>query len=306
MHWPDGKTFAFTIFDDPDFQTPARAAAVYDFLADLGIKTTKGVWPGHANIPPEQRRVTCLDEDYLKWTLAIQQRGFEIGWHGASPITSIREETKAGLDRFRELFGHPPISIAQHYDCLENVYWGPRRLSGRAHRWLYRALAPRQRNLFAGEIPGDPRYWSDLCRQHVRYVRNFVFSNINTLAMCPFMPYHDPARPDVNYWYASSEGANAESFNKTISEANQDRLEAEGGACIMYTHFAYRFVENGALNPRFRTLMERMSKKNGWFVPVSTLLDFLLAKNGPVTMSAEQRSSLERKWLLHKIRFGSA
>ena len=120
------------------------------------------------------------------------------------------------------------------------------------------------------------------------------------------MPYHDPDRPDVNHWYASSEGANLDSFNRTVSEANQDRLEAEGGACIMYTHFAYRFVENGSLNPRFRTLIERLSKKNGWFVPISTLLDFLGSRNSAVAITPAERQSLERKWLLHKIRFGSA
>lgn len=160
--------------------------------------------------------------------------------------------------------------------------------------------------MFVGHLPEDPRYWSDLCREHVKYVRNFVFSDINTLAMCPFMPYHDLLRPDVNYWYASTEWANAETFNKTTSEANQDRLEAEGGACIMYTHFAYRFVENGILNPVFRRQMERLSKRNGWFVPVSTLLDFLMSKSGPVTIGDRQRRSLERRWLMHKIRFGSA
>jgi len=304
--WPGGKTFAFTIFDDPDFQTPARASAVYDLLADLGIKTTKGIWPGHPGIPPDKQWWTCLDPEYLKWTQSIQARGFEIGWHGASPQTSLREETRTGLERFRELFGHPPWTSSQHYDCLENVYWGNARLSGPAHRLLYRLLAPRQRNLFAGHIPGDPRYWSDLCRHQVKYVRNFVFSNINTLAMCPFMPYHDPDRPDVNYWYASSEGANVDSFNRTVSEAHQDRLEAEGGACIMYAHFAYRFAQDGVLNPRFRSLMERLSRKNGWFVPVSTLLDFLASTQPSTVLSHRQRRVLEHRWLMHKIRFGSA
>jgi hypothetical protein len=120
------------------------------------------------------------------------------------------------------------------------------------------------------------------------------------------MPYHDPDRPDVNYWYASSEGANLDSFNRMISERNQDRLEADGGACIMYTHFAYGFVQDGKLDPRFRSLMERLSKKNGWFVPVARLLDWLMEQHGPITIDASQRRVLERHWLLDKIRFGSA
>lgn len=114
----------------PDFQTPARAGAVYEFLADIGVKTTKGIWPGRAGTPPEEWRGTCLDPEYLKWTLGIQQRGFEIGWHGATPKTSVRGETLAGLERFRELFGHRPFTMSQHYDCRENIYWGDARLSG--------------------------------------------------------------------------------------------------------------------------------------------------------------------------------
>src|SRR5579871_2414031 len=201
-----------------------------------------------------------------------QQRGFEIGWHGASPITSTREETKAGRSAFASFSAIRPFPL-RSITTVSKISIGAWAAERAGPPVAVSTIAPRHRSLFAGDIPGDPRYWSDLFRQHVKYVRNFVFSNINTLAMCPFMPNHDPARPDVNYWCAS-EGANVESFNKTISEANQDRLEAEGGACIMYTHFAYRFVENGALYPGFRSLMERISKKNGWFVPVATLRDF--------------------------------
>ena len=74
------------------------------------------------------------------------------------------------------------------------------------------------------------------------------------------MPYHDPARPFVNYWFASSEGANVDSFTTTLSENNLDRLAEEGGVCIMYTHFADRFVENGKINWWFRKLMDRLTR----------------------------------------------
>jgi hypothetical protein len=48
----------------------------------------------------------------------------------------------------------------------------------------------------------------------------------------------------------------------------------------MYTHFASRFLENGRLNGRFKILMQRLSKMNGWFVPVTTLLDYILHARG--------------------------
>jgi len=91
-----------------------------------------------------------------------------------------------------------------------------------------------------------------------------------------------------------------------LTEANQERLEAEGGACIMYTHFGRGFYEDGRLLPRFRALMERLAGRAGWFVPVTTLLDYIQAKRGPVTLVSPEREALERHWLKHKILYGVA
>ena len=167
------------------------------------------------------------------------------------------------------------------------MYWGDDRLSSATNRLIYNVLTRwKNHKTFRGDTPGDELYWSDLCRERIRYVRNFVFADINTLKACPFMPYHDPDRPNVNLWYASTHGHNVESFLATISEANQDRLEAEGGACIMYTHFAYRFCRNGQLNQEFRRLMKRLSEKNGWYVPVGTLLDYIGEQRAPVVINS--------------------
>ncbi len=156
-------------------------------------------------------------------------------------------------------------------------------------------------------MPGHPSFWGDVCRDRIRYCRNFVFANTNTLAACPWMPYRDPAKPLVNAWYASTEGSNATRFLGALSEANQDRLEAEGGACIMYTHFGHGFVDDrGALSPRFRDLMRRLSAKGGWFVPVSTLLDTLAAGRGPMALGQHQRRRLETRWLWEKLFRGTS
>jgi hypothetical protein len=121
------------------------------------------------------------------------------------------------------------------------------------------------------------------------------------------MPYHDPARPFVKYWFASSEGDKGPAFIERISEANQDRLEAEGGACVMYTHFGHGFVDDkGRLVPRFVRLMERLAGKDAWFVPVSVLLDYLLVRRPDPVLTDAQRAALEGRWLSHKIRYGSA
>jgi hypothetical protein len=159
-------------------------------------------------------------------------------------------------------------------------------------------------NTFRGHRDGDPLFWGDICKAKIRYVRNFTYRDIDTLAACPLMPYHDPERPLVNAWFASSEGADVDAFNACLSEANQDRLEAQGGACIMYTHFASGFYREGTIDPRFKVLMERLGGKNGWFVPVTTLLDHLSAQRGETVISNAQRRVLERRWLLSKLRVG--
>ena len=155
---------------------------------------------------------------------------------------------------------------------------------------------------FRGHIESDEHFWGDYCQKNITYVRNFAYSDINTLKMCPFMPYYDPNRPYVNYWFASANGGTVQEFNECLHEQNQDRLEEEGGACIMYTHFGFRFYRDGKLNPRFRELIERLSKKNGWFVPVSTLLDYLRNINGRYEIGTAERTRLERMWLRDQIR----
>jgi len=120
------------------------------------------------------------------------------------------------------------------------------------------------------------------------------------------MPYHDPERPLVRAWYASSEGANAALFMATLSEPNQDRLESEGGACIMYTHFGKGFCEDGKVKTEFRRLMQRLSEKNGWFVPVSTLLDYLAARKGVHSLTGRERARMEWSWLWEKLSAGSS
>jgi len=306
ISWPDGKAFAFSVFDDPDSQTLADGRLVYSLLRDLGVRTTKGVWPVRGPREPSDHGGTCAEPDYLAWTRELQREGFEIGLHNVTLHTSTREETIAGLDRFRELFGSYPQSMAQHFFCDENIYWGDHRVTG-VNRIAYNVMTRWKNRHFFGQAAGHPLFWGDVCRERIKYVRNFVFADINTLKSCPMMPYHDPDRPYVNHWYASSEGANVNSFVERIAEENQDRLEAEGGACIMYTHFGHGYVDNGKLDARFVRLMERLGKKNGWFVPVTKLLDYLMIQNGrDATISREERARLERRWLMHKVRFGTA
>ena len=290
--WPEGKKFAFTVFDDTDSQTLEKCRAVYSFLSDLGFRTTKSVWVLRPTSPSTDRGANCEDPEYLTWVKHLQARGFEIGYHMASAATARREQTARALDIFQREFGHLPHTMANHYASAEDIYFGDARVSG-VNRVAYNVLTGfRNRGRYRGHVAGDPLYWGDLCREKIRYVRSFIFADVNTLNACPFMPYHDPDRPLVNMWFAASEGAQAPSFLERISEANQDRLEAEGGACIMYTHFGLGFHNDGVLLPRFRALMERLSRKDGWFVPVATLLDYLRQTQGPCTIRRSERAAL--------------
>jgi hypothetical protein len=304
--WPDGKRFAFTVFDDTDLATIANVKGVYDFLADCGFRTTKTVWVV-AGDPDRGKHAgqTCADPDYLQWLLDLQKTGFEIGFHNGTWHSLPRDATRAALNKFAELFGHDPVAAANHTGVEESIYWADARLSS----WrvpIYNLLTGfHNHGRYRGHIEGDPYFWGDLCKTRIKYFRNFVFRDINTLKVCPMMPYHDPKRPYVNYWFASADGSAYKEFVGCVSEKAQDRLEEEGGACIMYTHFAKGFFEEGRLQPRFQSLMQRLAKKNGWFVPLGTLLDHLLQVNGHRELSDQQRRRLERKWLWEKIFIGT-
>jgi len=304
VEWPEGRAFAFTVFDDTDLATVENVSPVYALLRDLGLRTTKSVWAIDGNGVPRIGGATGDDPAYRDWTLELQASGFEIGSHGASPVTSPREVVVRSLERFREIYGHDPEALANHSGCRESIYWGDARVGGTS-RLAYNLMTGfRRRGMFRGHREGDPLFWGDLCRERVRYVRNFTYADANTLAACPVMPYYDPVRPYVRAWFASSEGADVRAFNRCLGEAEQDRLEAEGGACIMYTHFASGFWSDGVLNGRFRELIRRLAGKNGWFVPVTALLDHLAEKRGLMVLTAAQRQVLERRWLRSKISVG--
>jgi hypothetical protein len=69
----------------------------------------------------------------------------------------------------------------------------------------------------------------------------------------------------------------------------------------MYTHFAVGFQQDGRLKPRFRELMVRLSKKNGWFVPVQQVLDYMLSVKGGHVLTSKERARLERQWIVDRV-----
>ncbi|MBD3381065.1 MAG: hypothetical protein GF404_02595 [candidate division Zixibacteria bacterium] len=308
ISWPDNRKFAFTVFDDTDLSTLENTSEIYRFLFDLGIKITKSVWmlSGEKNVP--NSGMTCEDPQYLKWILSLKEQGFEIGWHLASYTTSNRQTTINALDKFKDVFGEYPKAMANHSQNLENIYWGSAKLSNPLIKLIYN-LATRFKNhgRFKGHVRDSELFWGDICKSRIRYCRNLQFRDINTLKICPFIPYHDSERKYVNLWFASADGANLNSYNSLLSEHNQDRLESEGGACIVYTHLGAGFYQDKQLNTKFRSLMERLAEKAGWFVPVTELLDYLGKCQGRThEITAPERSRLEYRWLKEKLIHGKS
>ena len=302
--WPEGKRFAFSIFDDPDAQSLQQSKIVYSFLSELGLMTTKGIWM----LEPRVRNSggeTCEARSYLRHVQQLAQRGFEPGYHSGAPGDLNRVEVIRSLDLFQSAFEHDPVTMANHYN-VDAMYWGNSRVTG-MRRLMYIAATRGGNPQFFGAVPGHTSFWGDVCRERVGYCRNFVTRNINTLQDFPFMPYYDAKRPFVQAWYGSTEGANYDSFVHRIRNEEQDRLEEEGGACIMYCHFGHGFfTPRGRLQPRFVQQMERLAGKNGWFVPVGTVLNFLRNRNGIHPLSSRERALMERRWLISKLRHGTS
>jgi hypothetical protein len=302
--FPGNRRFAFTICDDTDHGTVANLIPVYRFLAELGFRITKSIWPlasepyGHIN------GETLQDKAYLRFILWLKQEGFELSLHNVRNYHATREVILQGFEEFRDLLGTYPRLHCNHSSNRENIYWGDRRFSRRDISFAYNLATQYEwHNYFSGDDEESDFYWGDICRERISYVRNLVFPDINLDHINPTMPYHDATKRYVNYWFSSSDGRDVRRFCRMLSEPQQDRLVDEGGVCIMYTHFANGFSMNGNLHPRFMHLMKRLSGMGGWYVPVSTLLDYLrLMRHGNVDIPAAELATMERRWLLSNLR----
>ena len=305
IQWPNNHKFAFTIFDDTDFSTLTNTEPIYSYLDNIGIKCTKSIWSLDSSGKAKIGGDSIENKKYLEWILKLKNQGFEISLHNVKNTSSYRFETIKGINNFKEKIGNYPKSFANHADCKDGIYWGDARFSS-FYRYLYSIIKYSNVNKFQGHIKNSKYFWGDICKDKIKYVRNFVFNDINTLKQCPFMPYYDPLRPYVNYFFCSSNGADVKRFNQLLSLRNQQKLEEEGGACIVYTHFGHEFYKNGVINEETQKLLKILSKKNGWFCTVSDLLDHIQIENKVKhTISKEERTYLERKWFFEKLFLGT-
>lgn len=91
-------------------------------------------------------------------------------------------------------------------------------------------------------------------------------------------------------------------FNALLKKENVNRLEYEGGAYIVYTHFAYNFVDSeGRINEDFIEKIKYISSKAGWFVPAGVFLDYLLSYRENHYASKAYLTALDLKWVLDRV-----
>lgn len=272
---------------------------VYDLLLDLNMRITKTVWV----YPPRDQFTgqALTDKEYLFFIQALRDRGFEIALHGVGSGSFSREEIINGLEFFRSGIGDYPKIHINHAENPHNIYWGYDRYVFPL-RDLVRLLYGKQK-MFYGADAASAYYWGDLCKHHIKYIRNHCFNGINTLAYDPLMPGQVPYKAGCsNYWFSSSDGHTIEEFYDLLAPDNIEKLERENGACIVYTHFGNGFVnDRGQVPQDFSERLRFLSGRPGWFVPAGVLLDYLLEKQAHREYSNSYLRRLDRLWLIDRI-----
>lgn len=304
IEFPGGKPFAFTILDDTDVATVENVSPVYRLLEELGMRTTKTVWPlacpeGSRNFSSSE---TLEDADYLAWVLDLHARGFEVTWHGATMESSDRARTTWGLERFRALFGAYPRIHVNHSLNRENLYWGPGRVDQALLKAVIQRAVPTPEGYYAGHVEHSPFWWGDLCAAHVEYGRNLTFDEVNLARINPSMPYHDPVRPLVRWWFSASDAEDRDAFAELLRPDRQERLEREGGWCIVATHLGKGFAHGGEVDRLVRRRLEMLAGRDGWFVPVGVLLDHLRAHRTEAALPRDEWDRMQWRWARDIVR----
>lgn len=302
--FPGGKRFAFSILDDTDVATVENVRPLYRLLDELGMRTTKTVWPlacpeGSRDFASSQ---TLEDPEYLEFVRWLRGRGFEITWHGATMEASERERTARGLERFRELMDAYPRIHANHAYNRENLYWGPDRVDQPLLKAVIQRALPTPEGYYAGHQETSPYWWGDLAQRHVEYARNLTFDEVNLARINPSMPYRDPKRPLVRWWFSCSDAEDRDEFTELLRPDRQERLEREGGWCIVATHLGKGFTKDGEVDRLVRRRLDMLAARGGWFVPVGEILDFLRARRTTEELPPDEWDRMQWRWARDIVR----
>ena len=93
---PNGKQFAFTIFDDPDHETVDDVAAIYPFLGDLGCERRRlsGLPEGGGNADSRYKEIQ-IPVDPLPVRHGAKQVQCAPTMHGRINRSFVREPPRA-------------------------------------------------------------------------------------------------------------------------------------------------------------------------------------------------------------------
>jgi len=299
--FPGGHRFAFSILDDTDDSTLENARPVYDCLRRLGFRTTKTVWT--RDCPRGSRLFYAADTlerpEYLAWVHELVDAGFELASHGATMESSTRAETERAIAFLEAEFGQAPRLHANHGFNRENLYWGAKRFGTPLLRWTLQRM--RGADAFQGDEQDSPYFWGDLCRDRIRYVRNFTFSGLDMTTANPQMPYRLDGTPWVDLWFSTTDAPDADVFVRRVTRASLERLEQQGGVCIVSTHLGKGYVRDGKVRPEVESVLSWLADRPGWFVPVSDILDHLVERGAGGRLGAGARMALEARYLADQL-----
>lgn len=231
---PHPHQCAFSIIDDPEGSTAESVRLVYDTLSDLGLRSTKGVWVFESQKTQRRSRkregVTLQDRPHREYCAELTRRGFEIALHGASSGNDLRERSHAAFEFVERELGRAPIVCASDPWNVECMYGNAELVARGPLRWALAPLRLGRRSL--GEDPTGLRFWGDVCRERIRYMRLFRTPSINTLVANPSMPYFEREKPLVRSWFTVTEHGLA----GVTTPESLATLAHENGACLLRQH----------------------------------------------------------------------
>jgi hypothetical protein len=303
--FPGGARFAFSVLDDTDDATVENVRPIYRLLRESGLRTTKTVWP--LDCPEGSRHFfaadTLQDKAYLEFVHELVDAGFELAFHGATMESSRRARTLEGLEFIRGEFGRYPRLFCNHGQNRENLYWGHKRYAAAPVRVLSRLLLNGEHGGFAGDEEASEYFWGDVCRDVIQYVRNFTFEGLNVRTVDPHTPYRLASRPYVNFWFSTSDAPDVAAFTQCLARRRVDRLVADGGVCILSTHFGKGFVRDGVVDRQAEDAIRYVADQPGWFAPVSDVLDWLRETHDVGrSLTAAQIWSLEARFIVERLK----
>ena len=304
--YPSGAEFAFTILDDTDDTTVANGRPVYDFLNELGLRTTKTVWAldtSPENQGPYFAGETLSSSEYLEWVHQLAVNGFEIAFHNAAMGSSLRQDTIKALDLLKKEFGKEVRLHCNHGQNRENLHWGADRYNSYLIRKTLQLMARfRSYPEFEENNPESPYYWSDVADERLSYIRAFTFRELNGMKNLPGRPYLDPSKQKKALFFNTTDAPNVVAFNKIVNPDSINKLRSQGGWAIITTHFGKGFYWESKLNPEFKENMECLATLPGWFVPASQLLDHLNDKLGDSEISVIERFLMEYLHIIDRVK----